>query len=202
MAIRAVIFDIGGVLLHQNGRKLAQEWEKRLHLRPGEFYRLLSRAGSGAATAGKMAVHDVWLRLGERLGLSEEETLALENGFKPEDTLNTELADFLQSLRPRYTTAMLSNAWPGTREALSSKFGLDKMVDTLIFSYEVGLAKPDIKIYQVVVHRLGINPGEIIFIDDKIENVESAQLLGMHAILYKDNAQAIAAIQKRLDGGK
>jgi len=202
MAIRAVIFDIGGVLLQQNERELAQEWEQRLKLRPGELNILLNKSGSGTATVGKMSVHDVWQRLGERLGLSEEQTLELENGFVPKDTLNAELADFLQSLRPGRTTALLSNAWPGTREALSSKFGLDKMADTMIFSYEVGLAKPDIKIYQLVVHRLGINPEETIFLDNKIVNVEAAQLVGIRAILYKDNEQAIAAIQKQLDRGR
>jgi putative hydrolase of the HAD superfamily len=132
------------------------------------------------------------------LELTEAEIDLFKASYHPVERLNTELVTYLQSLRPRYKTALLSNAWPGTREALAQKFGMDTITDELLFSYEVGWSKPDARIYQLILLRLRVEANEAIFVDDKPANVDAAELLGMQGVVFHDTAQTIAAIQKRL----
>ena len=201
MAIRAVIFDIGGVLLKPKpSHNPDTKWENSLGLPKGDLKRIIDRSGwNRAATLGQISAHEVWQRVGDRLGLSNEQIHALESDFRPDEEINTELVNLLQSLRPRYTVATISNAWSDTREALTRKYGLDKIVDAMLFSYEVGLAKPDSRIYQIALSRLRVYPEETIFVDDKNANADTARLIGMHGIWYKNNEQTIAEIQKWLE---
>lgn len=85
---------------------------------------------------------------------------------------------------------LLSNALPNladTATALTCK-------KNIFVSYELGLLKPDIKIYQQVLKMLGVLPEEAIFVDDKPQNVEAAQSIGIHGIVFNQNtiAQEIA----------
>jgi epoxide hydrolase-like predicted phosphatase len=200
MAIQAVISDIGGVLLKQVDHSNIRKWEQRLKLKEGELLKVIDRSGlSGPATLGKITAGELWQRIGERLGLNEIEIQDLEQDFWSGKELNTELSNFLQDLRPQRRIATISNTWSDAREILSRKYNLDKLVDTLIFSYEVGFAKPDVRIFQIALYRLGLSPEEIVYLDDTIANVDSARLPGMQAIHYRNNEQAIAEIEKLLN---
>jgi epoxide hydrolase-like predicted phosphatase len=72
------------------------------------------------------------------------------------------------------------------------------MVDVAIYSHEEGVRKPDPRIFALTCERLGVRPEEIVFLDDIEGNVAAATAYGIQAILYRDNAQAIADIQARL----
>ena len=112
--------------------------------------------------------------------------------------LNTELANFFTSLRPRYQTAILSNSFVGARRREEKRYHFHEMTDFIIYSHEVGLVKPDRRIYELTCERLGVRPNEIIFLDDAQPNVAAACELGMYGLLFKDNAQAVTDIQARL----
>jgi epoxide hydrolase-like predicted phosphatase len=199
MSIRAVIFDIGGVLLHKVAEQQGEQGEYRPGLSERELIRTVEKLGlAQAATCGKMTEHQLWQRTSEYLELTEAEIDRIKASYRPVERLNTELVTYLQSLRPRYKTALLSNAWPGTREALAQKFGMDTITDELLFSYEVGWSKPDARIYQLILLRLRVEANEAIFVDDKPANVDAAELLGMQGVVFHDTAQTIVAIQKRL----
>lgn len=200
MTIHTVIFDIGGVLLKpEPSHDPDLTWESRLGLPEGGLKHIISRSGwNRAATLGQLSAHELWQKVGERLNLNSEQVQAIENDFRPDDEINTELVKFIQSLRPHYTIAAISNAWSDTREALTRLYHLDKIVDTMFFSYEVGVAKPDSRIYQLAISRLKIYPEETIFVDDKSANVDTARLIGMRGIWYKNNEQTITEIKKWL----
>ncbi len=200
MAIKAVIFDIGGVLLHNNGSKKAQTWEVQAGLQEGEIFKFINRSGlANAATRGQISRQELWNKVGEHFKVDPTQIRTVETDLIATETLNNELTEFLLSLRPRYKTALLSNAWPDTREALNRKYGLDKLVDMQLFSYEEDTMKPETKFYQLALIRLRIQGYETVFLDDKLVNVDGASLLGMHSIHYRDNEQAIADIKRVLD---
>lgn len=46
----------------------------------------------------------------------------------------------------------------------------------------------------------GVQPAEVVFIDDRLENVQAAQHIGMHTILFEDNRQTIAVLQRFWEG--
>jgi epoxide hydrolase-like predicted phosphatase len=194
MAVRAVVFDIGGVLEVPTDITLDGRWERRLGLRPGKFFDRLRRSGLGRdANLGRISEADFAQALGRLYGLDEsatEELLAeLWDWYSGE--LNTEMADYFQRLRPRYRTAILSNAAAGGRREEGRRYGFSAMADVLVYSYEVGMEKPDRRIYEITCERLGVRPSEVVFLDDLEVNVVAARQVGMRAVRFQSTAQAI-----------
>ncbi|MGH3745350.1 MAG: HAD-IA family hydrolase, partial [Mycobacteriales bacterium] len=70
--------------------------------------------------------------------------------------------------------------------------------DDLVYSHEVHLAKPDPAIYHLACERLEVEPGEVVFVDDRPENVDAAAGLGMHAFLHADDTSATIALVRAL----
>ncbi len=185
MAIRAVIFDVGGVILRTEDQAPRIKWEERLGLeRRGLSRAVFDSDASARASIGKATVADVWESVASTLKLSDAELAELQRDFWAGDQVDQELVTFLRSLRPRYKTALLTNAWPDARLTLQKRNLVDA-VDDVIVSSEEGVAKPDPRIYRVAAERLGIRPDEAVFVDDVAENIEGARAVGMHAVQFK-----------------
>ena len=200
--IRAVFFDFGGVLIRDGDNSKREAWEKRLGLSPGELSATVFGSEAAArATVGEVTTAEMWQQIGERLQLDDEQRRQLRADFFRGDNLNAELVEFARELQPRYKLAILSNAWSNARRIFSQVYGLDDIFETMIISAEVGLAKPDPRIYHLAVERLDVRPEEAIFLDDRLENVEAAQAVGLRAVHFRDNAQAIAEMRAYLDAG-
>lgn len=199
MAIRAIIVDIGGVILLREETPVQVRWEERFGFARGGFARALFRSDLAAqATIGAVSAAHVWDEMAVRLSLTPSEVEELRRDFFAGERRNDEFAAFLQSLRPAYHTAALSNAWSGTRAAMALHYGLDRLVDMMLFSDEEGVAKPDPRIYLLAAERLGVPPEESLFVDDVHRNVEGARAVGMAAVHFRDTAQAIAEIERLL----
>jgi epoxide hydrolase-like predicted phosphatase len=199
VTIRAIIVDIGGVLLLRDAMPAHSAWEDRLGIDRGGFARGLFRPDLAAqATVGAVSAVRVWEEMAARLSLTEEDVQALRRDFFAGERVNGEFIAFLQGLRPAYRTAALSNAWSGTRAAMCTHYGLDRLVDLMIFSDEEGLAKPDAHLYHLAADRLGVRPDEAIFVDDVPRNVEAARAVGMLGVHFRDTPQAIAEIDAYL----
>jgi putative hydrolase of the HAD superfamily len=108
---------------------------------------------------------------------------------------NTKLIEYFKGLRPRYRTALLSNSFVGARREEEARFGFAAMTDLIVYSHEEGMNKPDPRIYERAWQRLGVQPQEMIFLDDVEPNIRAARECGIHAILFQNNAQAIAEIE-------
>jgi putative hydrolase of the HAD superfamily len=201
MPIKAVIFDFGGVLLRTEDPGGRREWEKRLGLQTGELDRIVFGSDTtDRSMVGLATQDDVWQRVAARLDLDDETLQELRRDFWSGDRLDVELVQFVRELHRRCKTAILSNAWPGARRAFVQRFGLGEAVDEIIVSSEECIAKPDARIYRIAAERLGVAPQEALFVDDMEENVEAARAIGMRGIRFSNTRQAIAEIQKHLDG--
>jgi HAD superfamily hydrolase (TIGR01509 family) len=97
-------------------------------------------------------------------------------------------------------TAIVSNSADGARREEISRYAFDEVFDPIIYSHEVGLAKPDPAIFELVCSRLGVAPAETIFVDDVPGHCEAARRVGMHAIQHRGTPQTVAAITARLAG--
>lgn len=201
MSIRAVIFDFGGVLVRTEDHSGRRKWERQLGLSPGELEQLVFASEiAQRSMIGQATQRDVWSYIAARYGLDDATLQQMRRDFWSGDRLDEELVRFLRCLRPRYKTAVLSNAWPGARRMFTEHFRLDEAVDAFIISSEEGVAKPDARIYQIALQRLDVHPHEAIFVDDFPENVAGAQRLGMVAVLFRNTQQAIAEVQRHLNG--
>ncbi len=202
MIIRAVIFDFGGVLVRTEDASGRRKWEQRLGLSPGELDRLVFASDlAQRSMIGQATQRDVWSHIAARYGLDDIALQQMRRDFWSGDRLDEDLVQFLGMLRPRYKTAILSNAWPGARRMFTEHFQLHTVVDEFIISSEEGIAKPDPRIYQIALQRLSVQPHEAIFVDDFPENIEGAQRLGITAVLFHNTSQVIAEVQRHLNGG-
>ena len=99
---------------------------------------------------------------------------------------------------PRYRTGILSNSFAGAREREQAAYGFEDLVDEIVYSHESGMSKPDPAIYALACERLQVDPAQMVFLDNYESYVAGARAAGIHAILYRDNAQAINDIEKLL----
>ena len=201
MSIRAVIFDIGGVLLRSDSKRGARKWEQRLGLAEGELERVVWKSElRELVMAGQATEGELWAHVAVTYNLSWEDVYALWHEMISQVFLDTELVNFLRGLRPRYRTALLSNAGPEEREELMGKHSLGDVVDVVILTSEDGVAKPDVRSYHLAAERLGVRSCEALFVDDTFSNIVGAQRAGMQTILFIQTQQAIADILSALEG--
>jgi len=202
MGVKAALFDFGGVLVLSDAYPKREQWEARLGMEPGALASFVFNSDPMLqATLGKISVDAMWRALGEALGLKAGEYRQLYGDFFGGEYLNQELLDFARSLRADYRVAILSNAWTNARQVFTEGYALDAIFDPLIISAEVGLAKPDPAIYHLAVERLDSRPEEVVFLDDSLTNVEAARAVGLRAVHYQGNAQAIAEMKAHLAAG-
>jgi putative hydrolase of the HAD superfamily len=198
-AIEAVIWDLGGVILRTEDRRLRAAWEARLNLPEGDLDKLVFAGEMGRKAAlGQAQAEDVWRWVGSRLELGPEDLGRLQDEFWQGDQLDGALVQFIRELRRECRTALLSNAWPGMRQMIESEWGIADCFDDLFISAELGLAKPDPKIYRLALDRLDIPPARAVFVDDFIENVRAAAALGLRAIQFLSSRQAMQAVNLEL----
>ena len=196
MTIRAVVFDIGGVLEITPPTGWVEKWEARLHLKPGEMDARLMDVWK-AGSLGAISEEEVEKRIGEIMGMDQGQVAALMADLWEEylGELNVELAAYFASLRPRYQTAILSNSFAGARDKEQERYHFAELCDLLIYSHEEGIAKPERRIFELTCERLGVQPAEVVFLDNVEANIAAARAFGMQAILFRETEEAIGAIQ-------
>jgi epoxide hydrolase-like predicted phosphatase len=206
VAIRAVVFDIGGVLEitqdlspTRTQDSVTRVWETRLGLPTGEVDVRMRDAWIGGSV-GTITLDEVHQALRDRVGLDEEQLAAFMADMWREylGTANTELIEFARGLRPRYRTGILSNSFVGAREQEQAAYGFEDLVEEIVYSHECGMSKPDPRIYALVCERLGVLPGETVFVDDYAPNVAAAREAGLHGVHHTVNAMTIAELERRL----
>ena len=196
MTIKAIVFDIGGVLELTPNLGIDAHWEKKLNLKENELYERLREVWKGG-TLGTISIQQVHAEIGRIMEWDEAQVNAYMDDIWKEylGTLNVELADYFRNLRPRFKTAIISNSFAGAREKEAEHYQFDTICDFIIYSHEVGLRKPDPQIFTLACERLGLQPQEIIFVDDHADVYASAVDMGMHCFEFKNNAQIMAEIE-------
>jgi glucose-1-phosphatase len=183
--IRAVIFDVGGVLVRTRQWSSRVQLEERLGLSIGASEELVfSSPMAIAAQEGQITDTQLWNWIQSHLGLSQQGLAEFRQSFWAEDFLDAELVDYIQRLRPKYQTAIISNATDTLRHTLTAVHGIGHLFDLIVVSAEEGIMKPESEIYKRTLSRLDRRPDEVVFIDDSPSNVSAAQSLGMHTVHF------------------
>lgn len=186
--IKAVVLDIGGVLIRTEDRSGRRLLEERYQLPAGTVdWLVFDSEAAAASTVGQVQSEAAWKSVQEKLDLTDEALAEFIELFWSGDVFDQAAFDYLCTLRPDYLTGILSNAWEGAREGFVQRCGMvqGETVDQILISSELGVRKPDPAIYRTLRDTLGVRYDEILFVDDFIRNVESAQELGIQALHYQ-----------------
>ncbi|MGB9669377.1 MAG: HAD family hydrolase [Anaerolineales bacterium] len=195
--IKALIFDFGGVLLRTEDHEPRKALAKKFAINQSELeYLVFSSSSSYQAMVGEISAFRHWQVVAKALNLNDEAVIDFRNQFFSGDRLDLNLVTYLQRMRKDYKIGLLSNAWDDLRSLLKEEFAILELFDAVIISAEVGLIKPDARIYQLAADKLSISTNQAIFIDDVAENVEAARNSGMFAIQFRSLSQIIPEINQ------
>jgi len=198
--IRAVIWDLGGVLLRTEDPTPREQAARRFGVTVKELSAVIFESESSRqAECGEIHFEEHNKFIANQLGITSADIAGLFDEFFGGDCMDTDLKAFICSLRPRYRCGLLSNAWGSLRQFLEDNHAdLLSCFDTVIISAEAGMRKPDGRIFQLALKQLEVAPQEAVFIDDLEINAAAARENGLHAIHFTDPQQAMDALKTLL----
>jgi 2-haloacid dehalogenase len=188
--IDAVVFDLGGVLIDWDPRYLYRQ----LFDDPGAMEDFLA----SVCTSGWHHAHD----LGADIRQSCEQLATRFPGHRDmimawaergEEMVAGQFDDTVAVLREVKAAGLpcyaLSNMEPDAFAVRRARFPFMGWFDALVISGLEGVAKPDRRIFEILLRRHGLRPERCLFIDDQARNVDAARELGIHALRFSSAAQ-------------
>jgi len=194
--LRALILDYGNVLTFPQAPDVVQMMAARLDVAVDAFTAAYWEHRRGY-DVGDYAADDYWQRVLASLGRGSATT----GGSGLADWLTARDADAWMRYREkvwemtlhvrerRVTTAMLSNMSRELAASIRLDRPLERWFDAVVVSGEVHRAKPDPRIYTACLERLGVEPEQALFVDDRPENVRAATALGIRTVHFQGDGQ-------------
>jgi putative hydrolase of the HAD superfamily len=192
--VQAVLVDFGGVLVADLWPAAAADWSLRLGVARADFLAAIFGGNEAGVLLGRTDERAWWELVGRRLGIGRSVLDELIADLACREVWDEELVAYLRSIKGRARVTLVSNAWPDTRRRIEAVGGRG-VLDELVLSCEVRVAKPDPAIFELALARSDVGPGEAVFVDDTEENVEAARGLGLRAHRHTGTAGTIEAIE-------
>lgn len=197
--IKAVMFDLGGVLIPYNHMIAARKMSKTINVPAKEIFHIInSNKGNftstyelGAPRKKYWGIMEKQLKLKRKIPYKKFDNI-WNTIFHP----NKKTISFIKKLKKNYKVALISNIGSLHKNHLEKKYKLNKLFSVRIYSYRIGSRKPKQKIFKEALKRLNIKPKESVFIDDRKENVRGAMKIGIHGILFRNNKQLFSDLKK------
>jgi epoxide hydrolase-like predicted phosphatase len=202
MTIRAVIWDIGGVLVRTEDDEPRKLLAERLGITRERLENLVFNGDMGQkAQTGAISAQVLLEYVCREVRYPAQEAGRFEEEFFAGDRLDESLMSYIRSLRPRYCTGIISNAWDDVRAMIQNRWKMADAFDQVFLSAEVKICKPDPRIFQIALESLAVLPEEAVFVDDFPRNIEGARAVGMHAIQFRSSEQIRAELEAFLNQG-
>lgn len=200
MMIKAVIFDLGYVIIHDiANERIFQDIADACDLKSVDTTISLLLP---LYQRGELSDEQFWRAFKERTGIAKlpaEYRKLWSRRYINETHIDHEVMQLILTLRANdYKTGCLSNTIPPHVEANRER-GLFKPFDFCVFSYEIRSRKPEPKIFHTAIQAAGCKPNEIVYIDDIEEYVHAARELGMHGIKYNVTKQPVEHLRRELN---
>lgn len=183
--IKAIIFDVGGVLIRTENRASRAELEERLGLEKGQADMLYFNGVMGRkAQVGEISTAELLKSIQAELHLDQAGIEAFRREFWAGDILDSALVNYIRSLRPLHRTAIISNWADNLLAMITDEYPMADAFELIVSSADEKVMKPDASIFNRTVNKLGIEPHEAIFIDDFAHNIDGARAAGLAAIHF------------------
>ena len=195
--LRAIIFDIGRVLIRVDVARAMSGLADGVPLAPEEVWYALQKDPRWKDwQEGRISPRDWHLHVSRRLGskLSFEQFVEVWNRALDPKPIHDEA--FLEKLGKRYRLALLSNTDPLHVAHLEKTFGFFRLFPARIYSCSVGASKPNPVIYKEALKACKVKAQEAIYLDDVPAYAEAAGQLGMHGIVFQSPEQLQSDLQR------
>lgn len=204
--IKAVIFDVGGVLqlggktrytrkdIHVSG--VHETIAKKLKISIDQYFDSIDSAYT-KSMEGQISKAELLNTISKNLGISKKKLEKIYYSlYKKKYKKNKGLYKIAKKLKKnKYKIAILSDQWHLSKPAHIPNEDY-KLFDKLIVSCDVGLRKPNREIYELTLKKLNLTPKEVIFVDNQSWNIIPANKLGMKTILFTDNKNTKIQLKK------
>jgi len=187
---RAIIFDIGRVLIRVDVHRAMAGFASGLKLAPQEVWSAIENDSRWADwQEGRMSPQDWHLHLSKRLGgsLTFEQFKQVWNSALAPEPIQPE--PFLEKLSKNYRLALLSNTDSIHMSDAEARFPFFRFFPIRIYSFRVGANKPNPLIYAEALRACKVRAEEAIFIDDVPAYAEAAQRLGMTGLVFRSHQE-------------
>ena len=202
MSIRAVFFDFGGVIARTEYQTPREQLAERLGMEYDDLNRIVFDSETGQqASIGAITALQHWESVMKRLKRPYEEMSAIRDEFFAGDIVDHQILAFLRGLRGKYITGLISNAWSDMRDYIVRE-KMEDAFDHIVISAEVGVAKPEAKIFQIALKQAGVSASEAVFVDDFHVNIKGCEKVGIKGIHFKDASSALQQLKLLLSAGQ
>ncbi|MEK7175663.1 MAG: HAD-IA family hydrolase [Patescibacteria group bacterium] len=190
--IKNLIFDIGGVLIFQSESCLDVN-DHALKLVPGTTKIIVDDCFKQRTVDGNFNEKEYFMEMYSNL-INWEKYQNIVSHLLSKEELNKDLVDWIDKNKGNnFRVYALSNNTIALNDVLRKKFKL-KVFDRIFSSAEIGLVKPDPKLFKYVLDEISANPEDCLFIDNTEQHIKAANALGFKGILFKNNRDFFSKI--------
>jgi len=201
-ALRAVLFDFGGVLAEEGFRAGLHTIARLNGLDPETVHRSgIDAIYESGYVTGRASEADFWRSMRSRFRLNEDDA-ALTDIILDCFTLRPEMIDLVRDLRGRGLTCAILSDQTDWLDRLDQRDGFYREFDRVYCSYRLGKSKREPMLFDEVVADLGVRPAEAVFVDDDPGNVERARSRGLHVLCCEAATHCRAELHVMFGNGK
>ena len=199
MLIKNVVFDVGGVLLEWNPAVTVAQLHPDPEIQAKIRREMFEHADWHEFDRGGLSYDDAIVHFAKTTGLDTAQTRELIHATRESLTPIAGTIRLVEDLaQAGVHLYLLSNMPTSTFDYLSQQHPFFSHFKYLVISGQILLIKPDPAIFEHLVEKTGIVPGESVFIDDLASNVNAARQCGFEAIQFRDPASCRAELRTYL----
>lgn len=197
-APQAIVFDFGGVMTGEPNREAVITFIRQSFHFSAEEFEKVNQEKRLAVKQGKTD-EEFWISYAKNKGikLPQNWTTSFRSVIRDAIGINPEMYVLVDQLKEqKIPVALLSNI-DERLSKLIRDFGLYEPFNPCLLSCEIGIEKPDLKAYELLLTKLNLQAKEVVFVDDRPENIESAKTIGLDAILFESEQQLRNELSRR-----
>ncbi len=188
MHLKIIIFDLGNVILTNDWHHDYSEQYDTYSDSFGISYDDMERGWKAAWPQfhiGQITEEEFWAKFLRTAGAKNIDIELAKKLWRRYQKPIENMLDFLFKLKQHYKLAALANISKEWLDYKREKYNLDSYFNVIVSSGYSGIAKPDRRIYELALQKLGVRPEECLFIDDSEKNVAIAQKLGIPTVIFQ-----------------
>lgn len=196
--IKAVLFDLGKVILHFNFEPAFRRLSKVCALKPADIEDYFVSSGLEVLyDGGKISSRSFYAEVKKALGL-DLDYAGFRKIWNDIFTPNPKMIALIRRLSPHYRLALISNTNAMHFDYIRARYSVIRHFDGIVLSFREKTRKPDERIYRTAAKACRAMPREIFYIDDRADLTEAADELGFHTFTYKNNHDELLDKMKTL----